>query len=55
MEGGFDADVLAGAKAMGYLPVLPGFGYARVYLIARRGNGWVAAADPRHDGEARAW
>jgi len=55
VEGGFDADVLAGAKAMGYLPVLPGFGYARVYLIARRGNGWVAAADPRHDGEARAW
>jgi gamma-glutamyltranspeptidase / glutathione hydrolase len=55
VEGGFDADVLARARAMGYLPVLPSFGYARVYLIARRGNGWVAAADPRHDGEARAW
>lgn len=55
VEGGFDAEVLAQARAMGYLPVLPGFGYARVYLIARRGKGWVAAADPRHDGEARAW
>jgi len=55
VESGFDASVLASARAMGYEPVNPAFGYARVYMIARRGGAWVAAADPRHDGEARAF
>lgn len=55
VEGGFEGDVLARARAMGYLPIPPAFGYARVYLIARRGDQWVAAADPRHDGQARAY
>jgi len=55
VEAGFDASVLAHARAMGYEPVNPAFGYARVYMISRRGGAWVAAADPRHDGEARAY
>ncbi len=55
VESGFEGEVLARARSMGYLPVPPAFGYARVYLIARRGGQWVAAADPRHDGQARAY
>jgi gamma-glutamyltranspeptidase/glutathione hydrolase len=55
VEGGFEGEVLAHARAMGYQPIPPAFGYARVYLIARRGGRWVAAADPRHDGQARAY
>ena len=55
VENGFEAEVLARVRAMGYVPVAPTFGYARVYLIARRGGTWVAAADPRHDGQARAY
>lgn len=55
LENGFEGDVLARVRAMGYVPVAPSFGYARVYVIARRGGVWVAAADPRHDGQARAY
>jgi len=55
VESGFEGEVLARARAMGYEPIAPAFGYARVYLIARRGGAWVAAADPRHDGQARAY
>ncbi|MEP7384319.1 MAG: gamma-glutamyltransferase [Gemmatimonadota bacterium] len=55
VEGGFEGEVLARARAMGYRPEAPDFGYARVYMIARRGGAWVAAADPRHDGQARAY
>ena len=55
VESGFEGEVHARARSMGYLPVPPAFGYARVYLIARRGGQWVAAADPRHDGQARAY
>jgi len=55
VEGGFEGDVLSRVRAMGYLPVTQSFGYARVYVIARRGASWVAAADPRHDGQARAY
>jgi gamma-glutamyltranspeptidase/glutathione hydrolase len=55
VEGGFEGEVLARARAMGYQPIPPAFGYARVYLIARRDGRWVAAADPRHDGQARAY
>ncbi|MBA3891341.1 MAG: gamma-glutamyltransferase, partial [Gemmatimonadaceae bacterium] len=52
LEGGFDPQVLAAARAMGYIPTAQSFGYARLYLIARQGNHWVGAADPRHDGSA---
>ncbi len=55
VEGGFEGDVLAGVRAMGYNPEAPDFGYARVYMIGRRGGEWVAASDPRHDGQARAY
>lgn len=55
VENGFEGEVLARVKAMGYVPVAQSFGYARVYIIARRGGAWVAAADPRHDGQARAF
>lgn len=53
-ENGFSAAALGGARAMGYVPTPDAAGYARVYLVARRGGRWVAAADPRHNGEARA-
>lgn len=55
VEAGFEGDVLARVRAMGYSPEAPDFGYARVYLIGRRGAEWVAASDPRHDGQARAY
>jgi gamma-glutamyltranspeptidase/glutathione hydrolase len=55
LEHGFAPEVLEGIRAMGYVPVEPGFGYARLYLIARRGDGWVGAADPRHDGRVRGY
>ncbi len=55
VEPGFEGDVLARARAMGYEPEAPDFGYARVYIIGRRGGEWVAASDPRHDGQARAY
>lgn len=52
-EHGFAPDVLGEVRAMGYDPVASGFGYARMYLVARQGDGWVGVADPRHDGEPR--
>lgn len=54
-ENGFDAEVLGRARAMGYLPTADAAGYARVYVIARRGDRWVGAADPRHNGGARGY
>lgn len=53
LENGFAADVLAQARAMGYRPAALSFGYARLYMIVRDGNRWIAVADPRHDGEPR--
>lgn len=55
VEHGFSPDVLGAARAMGYDPVNPAPGYARLYLIARQGGKWIGVADPRHDGEARAY
>lgn len=55
IENGFEPAVLASAREAGYIPIPQGFGYARLYLIAKRGNQWVAVADPRHDGQARAY
>ncbi|HSA55399.1 MAG TPA: gamma-glutamyltransferase [Gemmatimonadaceae bacterium] len=55
LENGFPPEILAAARGMGYLPVPQGFGYARLYVIARRGDRWIGAADPRHDGQARGY
>jgi gamma-glutamyltranspeptidase/glutathione hydrolase len=51
LEHGFPAATLGDFAALGYQPA-PAAGYARVYLIARQQNRWVAVADPRHDGGA---
>lgn len=55
LEHGFAPDLLRGVRELGYDPVAESFGYARLYLIARAGEGWIAVADPRHDGEARGY
>ena len=55
LENGFNADVLGQIRAMGYEPTSESFGYARLYMIARRGDRWVGAADPRHNGEVRGY
>jgi gamma-glutamyltranspeptidase/glutathione hydrolase len=55
VESGVDPAVLAGARAMGYRPVRPGFEYARVYAVVRRGGVWIGVADPRHDGQVRGY
>lgn len=49
-ENGFNAEVLGRVRAMGYVPTPDAAGYARMYVIARKGNRWVGAADPRHNG-----
>ena len=54
-ENGFNADVLGRVRAMGYVPTPDAAGYARMYVIARRGNRWVGAADPRHNGAVRGY
>jgi len=55
LEAGFDPPVLAAARAMGYMPVPPGFEYARIYMIVRRNGEWIGVADPRHDGQVRGY
>jgi gamma-glutamyltranspeptidase/glutathione hydrolase len=55
IEHGFSPSVLGEARAMGYEPALPAPGYARLYMIVRRGDHWVGVADPRHDGEVRGY
>ena len=55
LEGGFSADVLAGARDIGYRPRALSFGYARLYMIVRDGDRWIAVSDPRHDGEPRGY
>ncbi|HEX6598997.1 MAG TPA: gamma-glutamyltransferase [Gemmatimonadaceae bacterium] len=55
VESGFDPSVLAAVRAMGYRPEPPGFEYARIYLVARRGDSWIGVADPRHDGQVRGY
>jgi gamma-glutamyltranspeptidase/glutathione hydrolase len=54
-ENGFNSAMLGRVRAMGYTPTPDATGYARVYVIARRGNRWVGAADPRHNGEVRGY
>jgi gamma-glutamyltranspeptidase / glutathione hydrolase len=55
IEHGFAPQVLADVRAMGYDPVAESAGYARLYVIVRRGDAWVGVADPRHDGEPRGY
>ena len=55
LETGFDAEVLRQARRMGYRPAALSFGYARLYMIVRRGGRWIGVADPRHDGEVRGY
>ena len=55
LEHGFTPELLREVRAMGYEPVAEAAGYARLYLIARRGNVWVGVADPRHDGRPRGY
>ena len=55
LENGFDPPVLAAVRAMGYVPTPPGFEYARIYMIVRRGDAWIGVADPRHDGQVRGY
>lgn len=58
LEGGFSPEVVAEAHRLGYQlrltpPIELAFG--GVHLIARIGNEWVGAADPRRDGEVRGY
>jgi gamma-glutamyltranspeptidase/glutathione hydrolase len=53
VEQGFSPEILRDVRAMGYQPVAESSGYARLYLIVRRGDEWIGVADPRHDGEPR--
>jgi gamma-glutamyltranspeptidase/glutathione hydrolase len=55
LEHGFTPELLREVRSMGYEPVAEAAGYARLYLIARRGNVWIGVADPRHDGRPRGY
>jgi gamma-glutamyltranspeptidase/glutathione hydrolase len=55
VEHGYPGAVLGQARALGWEPTLPGDGYARLYVVARVGDVWIGAADPRHDGGARGY
>lgn len=55
LEHGFSPELLREVRAMGYDPVPPSPGYARLYMIVRRGDAWIGVADPRHDGEPRGY
>ena len=55
LEHGFAPELLREIRAMRYEPVAEAAGYARLYLIARRGNMWIGVADPRHDGRPRGY
>jgi len=55
METGFTAAALEEARKMGWEPTALSPGYARIYMIVRRGDRWIAVADPRHNGEARGY
>jgi gamma-glutamyltranspeptidase / glutathione hydrolase len=55
LEHGFTPELLRDIRAMGYDPVAESTGYARLYLITRRHDSWIAVADPRHDGQPRGY
>jgi len=55
VEHGFSPELLRDVRAMGYDPVAESAGYARLYLIVRRGDRWIGVADTRHDGQPRGY
>ncbi len=55
LEHGFAPQLLREVTQMGYEPVPTAPGYARLYMILRRGDSWIGVADPRHDGEPRGY
>jgi gamma-glutamyltranspeptidase/glutathione hydrolase len=52
---GFTPQFLKDIRARGYEPLAESAGYARLYLVARRGGKWVGVADPQHDGQPRGY
>jgi gamma-glutamyltranspeptidase/glutathione hydrolase len=55
LEHGFAPALLRDVRALGYQPAAESGSYARLYMIVRVGDAWIAVADPRHDGEARGY
>ncbi|HEX6132461.1 MAG TPA: gamma-glutamyltransferase family protein [Longimicrobiales bacterium] len=55
LEHGFAPALLAAVRAMGYDPAAESSSHARIYMIVRRGDRWIAVSDPRHDGEPRGY
>ena len=55
LEHGFSPALLAAVRAMGYDPAAESGSYARLYMIVRSGDRWIAVSDPRHDGEPRGY
>jgi gamma-glutamyltranspeptidase/glutathione hydrolase len=55
VEHGFTPELLRDIRALGYDPAAESAGYARLYLIVRRGNVWIGVADTRHDGQPRGY
>jgi gamma-glutamyltranspeptidase / glutathione hydrolase len=55
LEHGFTPSFLQSIRSMGYEAVAEAAGYARLYVIARRGGMWIGVADPRHDGQPRGY
>lgn len=55
LEHGFPPSLLAGVRAMGYAPASESGSYARLYMIVRSGDRWIAVSDPRHDGQPRGY
>jgi gamma-glutamyltranspeptidase/glutathione hydrolase len=53
LEHGFAPQLLREIRDMGYEPTPTAPGYARLYMIVRKGNTWIGVADPRHDGQPR--
>jgi gamma-glutamyltranspeptidase/glutathione hydrolase len=55
LEHGFSPALLAAVRAMGYDPTSESSSHARLYMIVRSGDRWIAVSDPRHDGEPRGY
>jgi gamma-glutamyltranspeptidase/glutathione hydrolase len=55
VEHGFSPELLRAVRGMGYDPVAESAGYARLYMIVRRGGSWIGVADNRHDGQPRGY
>jgi gamma-glutamyltranspeptidase/glutathione hydrolase len=55
VEHGFTPELLRDVRRMGYDPVAESAGYARLYMIVRRGDSWIGVADTRHDGQPRGY